>query len=179
MRGYCTYTLYDEEYMGPGYFIIQEFNGEIEKFIKIFTTTNYGFSHYMARAYEKDVVDLPDQTFREIAIIARNEEEALYEIISELALGIKNEKILSIDPSKQGENNMIALYNTHCASLMCFKDVYGVKHATDFIDINLGDNYTCAHWLALNDFYQDLEKHTTKEADENDIQRILRMIHKY
>ena len=176
MRGYCTYTLYDEEYMGPGYFIIQEFNGEIEKFIKIFTTTNYGFSHYMARAYEKDVVDLPDQTFRKIAIIARNEEYALYEIISDLAIGIENEKMLSIDPSNQGESGMVALYNIHCASLMCFKDV---KHATDFIDVNLGDNYTCPHWLALNDFYQDLERYTTKEANEKDMERILRMTNKY
>jgi len=160
--------------MAPGYFIINELNGEIVKFIKIFITNNYGYPHYEVRAYEKGAVDLDNQRFREIEISVDRDEE-LHKIFTDFAKDLDGDDIMSMDPHYQGNNHLSMQYNGYSTTLYCFKDVYGVKHATDFIDINLGDNYTCENWQELNNFYSDLKEHTNKKADENDIERILQM----
>ena len=52
-----TYVLYDDKYLGPGYFIITEYNGEIIKFLKIYITNNNGIIGYSIRGYEDSFLD--------------------------------------------------------------------------------------------------------------------------
>ena len=172
-----TYVLYDDQYLGAGYFVISELAGQLVKFAKIYISNNSGFPHYNIRAYEVDSIDTGDMKpgdFRHIDFTVDKGSE-LYEIIETLALNLFRQNIKTIDPSLQGSNQMQAGLSDTEASLIFSKDVYGVKHATDFIDINLGDDILCEHYGALNDFYQSLEDISLRKSEEADIKKILKM----
>lgn len=58
--------------------------------------------------------------------------------------------------------------------LMISKDVYrGQQHPTDFIDINLGDSYSCENYKAINTLYNTLAQICPQVATEEDIKRFI------
>jgi|GEM_PF-4873809 len=168
-----TYVLYDDKYLAPGYFIISEIEGQLVKFAKIYMSNNHCFPYYNVRAYEVDSIDTDDIKFRHIDFTVDKGSE-LHDIIEKLALDLFRQSIKTIDSSLQGENQMKANLSDIDASLIFSKDVYGVRHATDFIDINIGDNTLCEHWEALNKFYGSLGDISLRKTEEADIKKILR-----
>jgi len=139
-----NYVLYDDEYLGPGYFIISEIDGQFVKFAKIYMSNNYGYPYYNIRAYEVETIDTDDMKFRYIDFTVDKSNE-LYRSIEKLAFDLSRQSIKTIDSHLQGENHIKVDLCDIDASLIFAKDVYGVKHATDFIDINIGDNTLCKH----------------------------------
>lgn len=177
-----TYVLYDELYFGKGYLIINEKNNEIIKYIKITVKNEFGLPHFLIRGYEKGVYDEDNQIFRELTIQIREyENPELYRILEKLSLEIAHEKISTIDESNQGKNYFdVKLENNendleyNAAILTLYKDIYGVKNATDFIDIDLGDNDTCLFYSAVYGFYSDLGQMVKRSTNEKDIKKLLR-----
>ena len=170
-----TYALYDDKYLGLGIFIISELGDDIIKFAKIYTSDNIFPPHFYVRAYERESVDKPNQAFRAIEFNFDNSEK-IHEAIENLVIYLGKGSIKSIDPSMQGENQLTALWTHFRSNLTFLKDVYGVEHATDFIDINIGDNMSCEHYNAIHNFYCGLMLDVAiRETDENDIQKILKL----
>lgn len=174
MEEYKTYVMYDDSYLGSGYFIVSELDGEIVKFAKIYSSNCLGFPYYNVRAYEKGSIDQYWQQFRNIKMSADTDEE-LFSVFSNLASALQGSRIKSIYPSNQGQNNISANQSEWDATISFSKDVDGVKYATDFIDINIGDNITCEHYEAINNFYQSLAKSSTKQSNKEDIKKVLEL----
>lgn len=173
-----NYLLYDESYLGPGYFIINKQDNQITKFIKIYTTNNDGFPHYNIRAFCPDAKDKPEATFTNIEFTFRDFEDydnGLFNAFANLCKNI-NGNIETIDSKQQGKNNICITRNDRIIKVIFSKDIWhGKQHPTDFIDINLGDNYTCQNYEAINEFYNSLASITPNTAKEQDIKKILRL----
>ena len=172
MEEYENYVLYDDSYLGPGYLIVSKLDSEIVKFIKIGSYGDGGFPNFFIRAYEKDRVDDSKQKFRTITITV-NKEEPLYNVISNFAKSLNGGQIKSIDSHMQGINNLSAKSYISEASLIVSKDVYGVKHSTDFVDIFAGDNDSCEFYSELSTFYNGLSTITVQKTNDNDINQLL------
>lgn len=172
---YKTYVMYDDSYLCSGYFIISELDGEIVKFIKIYSSTNgYGVPHYNIRAFEKDSIDKVEYQYRDIVIKA-SYGDILFNIFYNFAKALKGSRIMSIDSTNEGRNNIFAKKDDKEALLTFRKDIYGVREATSFININLGDNMTCRYYGPINEFYSNLSDVCIKKANVEDVQKILRL----
>jgi hypothetical protein len=167
MEEYENYVFYDDQYLGPGYIIISKLDEEIVRFMKISSYGEGGMPTFLIRGFEKDSIDKDDDILRKIYFsIQKN--DPLYDLISELSRTTVSKRIYSIDSSVQGEKYFQATCNADEANLILAKDAYGVKHATDFIDILIGDNY-----FELMKFYKKLSELSAGETKEEDIQKIL------
>jgi len=171
-----NYLLYDNSYLGEGYFIINEIEGKIVKFLKIYITNSNGFPDYNLRFFSVDGRDNPDCEFNSIEYVFRNmEDDELYNVFLKLSKDVDN-KLETIDETIQGRNNVLLSSGSGIVKLVASKDVYrGKQHPSDFIDINLGDNYTCKNYVAVNLFYNSLAKLCTKTAKEHDIKKLIRL----
>ena len=87
-----TYVLYDNKYLGPGYFIITEYDNDIVKFIKIYNNNYYGLPSYSIRGNEVDSFDTPDKDYRLIEIEASIGTE-LFNVINTFAKSLNGEII--------------------------------------------------------------------------------------
>lgn len=168
---YKTYVIYDNSYLGAGYFIISELDGEIVKFAKIYTSSWAGFPYYNVRAFERDSFDQDWQQFRHIKITV-NEDDELFALFSNLASELHSSLIKSIDPSNQGQNNMSATQDEKSATISFSKDVYSVKNSTGFIDINIGDDMICEQYEQISNFYKALARVNAKESSDWFIEKI-------
>lgn len=174
-----NYILYDDKYLGEGYFIINEVDGKIIKFIKIYTINNDGLAHYCLRSFGLESRDNPDSNYTNTEFVFRNTEDfdnGLYNCFLELARNI-NGNITTIDEHYEGKNNIsFLLGNKGIIRVIISKDIWnGKQHPTDFIDINIGDNYTCVNYESINKFYNMLSKISCNKSKNNDIKRILEL----
>ena len=174
-----NYVLYDNKYLGEGYFIINEINNEIKKFIKIYIINYNGFPQYCLRAFGTESRDNPDSDYTNIEFVFRNMEDhdnGLYNIFLELASSIRG-NITSTDEHYEGKNNIsFILHNKGIVRMIVSKDIWrGRQHPTDFIDINIGDNYTCINYEAIKKFYNYLSRICSNKSNINDIKRILKL----
>lgn len=172
-----NYIFYDEQYLGPGYFIINVSGENIIKFFKIYIMNNYGFSNYAIRAFSINSKDKPEQEFNNISFSFRDIEDddnGLFKIFTDLFYQTSGEKVFSIDKKIQGKNNFHLMENGNVTTINFSKDVWhGRQHPTDFIDINVGDNYTCQNYKAINDFYNSLSRLPINNLDEQNIKKLL------
>lgn len=174
-----NYVLYDKEYLGEGYFIINEISGKIVKFMKIYTINNDGFSHYCLRSFGLESRDNPDSEYTNTEFVFRSYEDydnGLYNIFLEFARNV-NGNITTIDEYYEGKNNIsFLLGDKEIIRMVVSKDIWsGKQHPTDFIDINIGDNYSCINYEAVNKFYNMLSEVSYKEAKADDIKKILKL----
>ena len=174
-----NYVLYEDKYLGEGYFIINEINGKIVKFIKIYTINNDGLPHYCLRSFGLESRDNPDSDYTNTEFVFRSTEDfdnGLYNIFLELVKNIKG-NITTIDEYYQGKNNISFLLGyKDIIRMVVSKDIWrGKQHPTDFIDINIGDNYTCVNYEAVNKFYNMLSEIRHNNTKTNDIKRILEL----
>lgn len=142
--------------------------------LKYITTNWSGFPYYNVRVFERNSVDQDWQKFRDIKIKTNTDNE-LFPVFSNLATSLQGSHVKTIDPLNQGQNNIFATINEREATITFSKDIYGVKHATDFIDINIGDNMLCKYYQPINAFYQGLAKLNIKQTTEEDIIKLLRL----
>lgn len=174
-----NYVLYDDKYLGPGYFIINEVDDKIIKFIKIYTINNDGFPYYCLRAFGVDAKDNPNTDYTNIEFTFRSAEDydnGLYNIFIELVRNVKG-NITTIDEHYEGNNNIsFSLSDKGTVRMVVSKDIWkGKQHPTDFIDINIGDNYTCVNYEVVNKFYNSLLELSCNKTNNNDIKRILEL----
>lgn len=174
-----NYILYDDTYLGKGYFIINEINNKIKKFIKIYTINNNGFNHYCLRAYGIESRDNPNSDYTNIEFVFRSMEDfsnGLYNVFLELVKNI-NGNITTTDEYYEGNNNISFILNDKgIIRIVISKDIWrGRQHPTDYIDINIGDNYTCKNYEAINNFYNMLSELSCDKTVNNNIKRILEL----
>jgi len=174
-----NYLLYDESYLGPGYFIINEINNKIRKFMKIYTINNDGFPHYCLRSFGLESRDDPDSDYTNTEFVFRSMEDfdnGLYNAFLELAKSI-NGNIFTTDEHYEGKNNIsFLLGDKDIIRMIVSKDIWrGKQHPTDFIDINIGDNYTCINYEAINKFYNSLSELFCNKTKSDDIKKILEL----
>lgn len=170
-----NYIFYDETYLGPGFFIINKQEDEIAKYFKIYIMNNQGFPSYGIRAFSTEKNKAEDDfetikfTFRDI----EDYENGLYKAFIDFYYALHEKTIETIDKFNQGRNQFCVGKNNHLVALFVTKDIHGVKDATNFIDINIGDNVTCENYMAIANFYKQLCKLETKDATEEEIQQLL------
>lgn len=171
MEEYENEVYYDEQYLAHGYLIISKLDGEIMRYIKISSYGEGGYPKFIIRGYEKNSKDKPEQHYRNIYFtIKRN--EPLYKPLCIFANNLNQQVLYSIDPSEQGKNHLEINCDREEAIITLSKDVYGVKNATDFIDINLGDNDSCKNYEEVNSFYNNLSSIALK-SNQDEIKKIL------
>lgn len=167
--------LYDEEnYLGPGYFIVNIDDKVIRKFFKIYIMDNVGFPGYGLRAFSIDRKDSPEKDFSSIEFdFDIKEDNSLYEIFREFSKNLGN-NIYSMDVTKHGNNNISVINDKETIKLVISKDNYnGRQHPTKFVDIHFGDSFSCSNYNAIHSLYYQLSKTPSKNAKETDIKKLL------
>ena len=103
-------------------------------------------------------------------------DNGLYNVFLEIAKNI-NGNITTIDEHYEGKNHIsFSLENKDIVSMIISKDIWrGRGHPTDYIDINIGDNYTCANYEVVNKFYNMLSEICHNKTKTNDIKKILEL----
>ncbi len=171
-----NYVLYDEKYLGPGFLIITKDEGKIIKFFKIFIINNYGFPHYGLRAFSIFGKDNPDTDYTTIDFTFKDSgfmEKNIYKVFHHLCIELNNNQVETIDEFNQGKNYFSLKETDDTVTLTIAKDVYGVKNATDFVDINIGDENTCIHYQAIAMLYNQFLKLNVKLAKKEDIKQLV------
>ena len=75
---------------------------------------------------------------------------------------------------RQGRNGISISTDNGIIKFIVSKDIYhGKQHPTDFIDINLGDNYSCQNYEAINTLYNTFAKIYHQSAKEQDIKKLI------
>jgi len=172
MEEYKNYVFYDDEYMGPGYLIVSKIDGEVDRFMKIGINSNVGFPNFFIRAYARGCKDTPADKFRSIFIDIKKG-EPLYDLVYNLGRAL-GEEIFSNDPVCQGKNHFQVACDIDGVSLCATKDVYGVKSSTDFVDVSIGDEYTCEKYPQFLEFYNNLSTISMGKISSQDIKQLLK-----
>ena len=97
----------------------------------------------------------------------------LYKIFQSLCLDLNGKKIETIDKVYQGRNSFSLREENNTITLSIAKDIYGVKDATDFIDINIGDEVTCESYQTIAQFYNQLLNPNIEKAKTEDINQLV------
>jgi hypothetical protein len=167
-------VVYDNKYLGPGYFIFFESKGELVQYIKFYSTGDAGFPIFAVRAWKKDSVDKEDKVFRTICFDFNSKNKELYDVICSFYLTSIGRPYRSAVPNEQGWSNMTIKRTKEIVSIEISKDIYGTKLShSDNIDIVIGDNYSCSNYLALLDFWHDLQTVPRLESKEPDIKKLM------
>ncbi len=97
----------------------------------------------------------------------------LYKIFQSLCLDLNGKKIETIDKVYQGRNSFSLREENNTITLSIAKDIYEVKDATDFIDINIGDEVTCESYQTIAQFYNQLLNPNIEKAKTEDINQLV------
>ena len=170
-----NYVMYDDTYLGPGFLIVCKEKNKIIKFLKIFIMNNYGFPNYGLRAFSIYGKDNPDNEFTVIDFVFTDGDTKnnLYKIFQSLCIDLNGKKIETIDKFYQGRNSFSLREENNTITLSIAKDIYGVKDATDFIDINIGDEVTCESYQTIAQFYNQLLNSNVEKAKTEDINQLV------
>lgn len=152
-----TYVVYDETYLGPGYIIINEIDGEIQKFMKLYVSNKTGFPFYKIRAYTLDNRVCNKIKFNLSHYINKN----LFKIIKELRAKLKNNKIISID-KLNGKNSFLEILVENDAALITLSKESNDKN---YIDISIGNHLSSDYYEIINEFYEELSLLATSKDD--------------
>ena len=166
-----NYLLYDDTYLGPGYFIISKENKEIRKFLKIFIMNEQNCPSYGLRAFGVDGKDNPNNDYT-IIDFSFPKDTNLYNIFYKLFLSLNGKDINTIDKFNEGNNHFSLKEVNEAVILSIYKDIYGINEVSDFIDLNLGDDLTCPYYAEIATFFNDLAKANVKKANEEDIEEL-------
>lgn len=165
------HVLYDEEYFGKGYLIIHEADGEIIRFIKIYEINEMGVSNLYIKGYEKGTYNNGNKSKKSIEIVAYElENNELYECLKKLALQLNDRKVDSFDLEK---SSLRAVEDWAEASIILTKDIHE-KDDDGFINIYLGDNYTCKNYSAIYEFYNSLSKVPESKISSKIIKQLIK-----
>ena len=146
------YVLYDENYFGPGYFIVTEYNKEPVILIKMFIAGSKTFPEFKLFAYEKESNNYSTKLNKSINLLSfKKNNEDLYQIVKLLSSSLPYDTVLSS------------------------KDMVSDKDNKDFINITLGDPYTCKNYIQLSTFYNRLAKLSKGILKDEGMKKILKI----
>ncbi len=172
-----NYIFYDESYLAPGYLIVNIKDGKMSKFLKVYNASENGFSLLGIRAYSADAQENPNEEFSSIDFSFRDledDENGLFKLFSTLCSDLSGERIFAIDPFAQGKNNLKVDSNLKVAKITLNKDTYhGIQHPCDYIDILMGDEYTCDDYDSIIKFWQGLSKICTKKISSDEVKKLI------
>jgi len=169
-----NYLLYDETYLGPGYFVVHKEGEQITSFFKFYKIDGCGFPVFNFRAFSIDGIDDPDEDFTDVAFTFNKEndgENGLYNAFY-YASSIIYRELTTIDRFHQGNNKLTFDQAEDCVKITASKDIWNADHYTDFIDIVLGDDMTCPCYYELSLAYRklgELDAPTMSEEQRNKI----------
>lgn len=170
-----TYLLYDETYLAPGYIFATKENGELTRFFKLYTVNSEGFPCFAIRAFDRYAIDKSDMTFNELKFTFRSKEDdesGLFDLFYKLALSLRDEEIHTIDYDRNGKNKIKFEIDENIVTMRVYKDVYGIKNPSDFVEILLGDEITCEHYAEILSFYTSLPRCISRKAKDEDIKEL-------
>lgn len=165
---------YDQEYLGPGYFIVYSDRKNMERFLKFYLLEDENVKTFALRAYERGSIDQPHQGFRSICFPI-DCEEPLYKVVKPFQEKILGKWIFSLDKFNQGQNNFQLVKKCEKLVLIVNKDVYGGKEKTNFIDILIGDSLSCQYYPEFLNFYNQLQTISSGTMKKEKLQKILTM----
>ena len=172
-----NYVFYDESYIAPGYLIINIKEGKVRAFFKIYIMNNNSTPLIGIRAYHAGIKENPEQKYNSIDFSFRGLEDndnGLFKLLSTLYYDLSGDRVYSIDPHVQGKNNLKLDSNLRVVKMTFYKDLYhGTQHPCDYIDILLGDEYTCEKYEALCKFYCGLSKVCSKTLPSESVKKLL------
>lgn len=146
-----NYIIYDETYLGPGFFIVNEIDGEVQRFLKIYISNKEGEPFYKIRAYE--LTKNPNEKSNKIRFnLSCYLNKDLFKIIKELKEKLNIQKIISID-KLHDKNSFIEINIENDAALLT---VEKSNNENNFIDISIGNNYSSNYYEIINEFYEEL-----------------------
>ena len=152
------YVLYDENYFGPGYFIVTEYNKEPVILIKMFITGSKTFPEFKLFAYEKESNNYSTKLNKSINLLVfKKNNEDLYQIVKLLSSSLPYDTVLSAENNKEKSSIHISITEDY-ADITISKDIVSDKDNKDSINITLGDPYTCKNYIQLSTFYNRLAK---------------------
>lgn len=167
-----NFVYYDDKYLGKGYLIIHTVNDEIEKMMKISLFGESEFPQLLIRGYEANKSDSLDNNFRTITF-SIDENDVLFDAINNLSKKL-NKKVYSTDLSRQGKNNIEIKNKNGILNLTLEKDIDNANGSTDFIDIFLGDGYSCEYYEAFVAFFNELSKLAIGPVCDDDLKILIR-----
>lgn len=172
-----NYVFYDEHYLGPGYLIVNVKNGSISKFFKIYDASSNGVPNIGIRAYSKDSTENPEEKFSSIDFSFRDIEDCdngLFKLFSSLCYEVTSDRLFTVDSQVQGYNHLKIDSNLKVVNVTLCKDTFnGTQHPCDYIDVLLGDAYTCEDFEAINKLYCGLSEICMRSLSSNDVKKML------
>ena len=144
-------SFYDDTYLGPGVVILEN----EDKFLKICSNGELGFPKFFIRAFDKKKRDKYDQKLTNISFVIESSNE-LFDIFLNLYEALNGDKLYSVDKLYEGKNCFEVKKVNQAIVLSINKDIYGVQNSSDYIDIALGDNDSCKHYIPVWDCYNKL-----------------------
>lgn len=172
-----NHIFYDDSFIAPGYLIVNVKYGKVNKFLKFYNASQDGFPLLGVRAYSIDATENPNEDFSSIDFSFRDiedDENGLYNLFYELCNNLSGERIFAIDSFAQGRNNLKLDSNTKVTIITLYKDTYhGMQHPCDFIDILMGDEYTCDDFDSIFKFWSGLSKICTKKISSDEVKKMI------
>lgn len=172
-----NYVFYDESYIAPGYLIVNIKDGKMDKFLKFYNASQDGLPLLGVRAYSTSAKEDLDEDFSSIDFSFRDledDENGLFRLFSRLCDDLSGKRIFTIDSCAQGKNNLKLDSNTRVTKLTLYKDTYhGTQHPCDFIDILMGNEYTCDAYDATIKFWQELSKICIKKISSDEVKKLI------
>ena len=176
-EGEKNYIRYDDQYLGSGYFIITKKDNKIKKFFKIYAMSeNRALAEFGVRAYEEGSYDDPNYGFRDIEFSFDEKDGKLYESLINLDEKLNGKSVKTIDSTRQGKNNFRLERDDDKLKLIVSKDIYnGNQHPTDYIDIHVGDMYTCKNYRGILSLFQAFKRMGPTDLKEKELKEILKL----
>lgn len=172
-----NYVFYDESFLAPGYIIVNMSGEIVNKFFKIYTINQNGFPTFAISAFSKDFKENPEENFSSISFSFRDiedNENGLYEIFTKLCLELNNEKLYSIDLVNHGKNHLEMSYEVAVTTLKLSRDnYYGDQFYNDYINIILGDDFTCKNYESFVRLFNELKERSIIKKENIDIKKLI------
>lgn len=166
-----TYVLKDDNYLGSGYFVISEVDGQLAKYFKIYVPKNSEDQEIRIQAYEEDLLaESEDFKFIDFTVDKLN---PLYKPMENLVVALSNQAVKTASPELYGRSQLIGLTGDYETSLIISRDDYGFEKRGEEIDLSIGAHGQSRYWDAFNTFYQALEELSIKKEKKTDSQKVL------
>ena len=166
---------YDDNYLGPGIMLVNVDKNDDFQFIKLYQVNYDGIPFFSLRAFSTNMLDNPDNQYNTIEFQFGNnspyhdKENGLNKAFAKFYMESAGAKIKTIDSANQGTNHFKVENKNGIIKLIVNQDVYHGNHPSNYIDILIGDNYSCENYQAIFDLYQSLSDLAEKREKEKEM----------
>ncbi len=176
-----NYVLYDEKFLGPGFFIVVKQGNKISKFLKLYVNGNNKFPDYNLIAFDVKNKGENNNAVKTINFNFKNvldtyyidNETRLYNALLHLSSLLGENKIYTTDKVFQGNDNFYLTNQNGIITLSLSKDMKNDKLKIDFISINIKNNHTCNFYREISLFYNELLNMKLRNATDEEVRKLL------